>query len=363
MKLNKKTSFGQMIAGCFLVASMPLLAQGQVSAGTNHNVLQAASSGNLIELGTRDNKPQHNTIISGFANELPLIDVLRQLTPSGWVVKNRKNEENPLNVNMLVSWSGGQNWVGVLANVASAHGLQVIVDWDEHSIMVMRARPPAAAAAAVNQRIASPAVVPQRAHGLFQLAGMADIRSVPQAPQVVAQAPQVVAQAPQVVAQAPQVVAQAPQVVAQAPQVVAQAPQVVAQAPQVAAQAPTSGMIGSRVIIEGRNEAAVGVPALMATQNVWNKSDERSLRDNVEDWAKKAGYNLVWLGVDYPVHMSVQLFGEFNSEQGPIHQLSVDYGPNSRVEVPLSFKFFQNRTLVVENWAFEQSGFPQLLRR
>jgi len=341
MKLNKKTSFGQMIAGCFLVASMPLLAQGQVSAGTNHNVLQAASSGNLIELGTRDNKPQHNTIISGFANELPLIDVLRQLTPSGWVVKNRKNEENPLNVNMLVSWSGGQNWVGVLANVASAHGLQVIVDWDEHSIMVMRARPPAAAAA-VNQRIASPAVVPQRAHGLFQLAGMADIRSVPQAPQVVAQAPQVVAQAPQVVAQAPQVVAQAP---------------------QVAAQAPTSGMIGSRVIIEGRNEAAVGVPALMATQNVWNKSDERSLKDNVEDWAKKAGYNLVWLGVDYPVHMSVQLFGEFNSEQGPIHQLSVDYGPNSRVEVPLSFKFFQNRTLVVENWAFEQSGFPQLLRR
>ncbi|MBA4242229.1 MAG: hypothetical protein C0448_16025, partial [Sphingobacteriaceae bacterium] len=74
----------------------------------------------------------------------------------------------------------------------------------------------------------------------------------------------------------------------------------------------------------------------------------------------KAGYELVWMGEDYPVQKRV-LSGEFEANDGPIKQLSEDYGPNSRVEKPLTFTFYK-KTLVVENLKYEQRGAAQYIQ-
>lgn len=56
--------------------------------------------------------------LKGFANELPLIIVMKQITPNGWIVRKNDSEENPLNTKKLVSWAGGENWITTLEKIA-----------------------------------------------------------------------------------------------------------------------------------------------------------------------------------------------------------------------------------------------------
>lgn len=353
MKLNKKTVLGQLIVGGFLAMSMPAFAHNHASGAVEMQTITIP--GKLVEVGTQDADPKHNEVVKGFANDLPLITVLRQLTPSGWIVKKSDSKDNPLDTDMMVSWSGGKNWVGTLSDLASTYNLQVVVNWGEKSITLMKSR-----TIQIPKPKEEPMLNVPKTSGLFQLAGMSD-NSAPAPAVEPAKTPEVAPYQP--------VVTPAPKAVEAAP--VEQQGFKDPELRDAKSVEERNAIIGRRAEAKDAAEKSVE-PVAPVVQEVkpvapvvktWAKESHKSLKGNVEQWAAEAGYQLVWLGADYPIDMSAQFSGEFDAENGPIHQLSIDYGPDSRVEVPLSFKFYQNKTLVVENWAFEQSGFPQMLKR
>lgn len=57
----------------------------------------------------------------------------------------------------------------------------------------------------------------------------------------------------------------------------------------------------------------------------WTLDPSKTLRDNVDAWAKKAGWTLVWDAVDYPIFAPAEFQGEFSSNDGPLAQLFNGY--------------------------------------
>lgn len=211
--------------------------------------------------------------LKGFAKDLPLVAVMRQITPNGWVVKKSDTESNKLNTDMLVSWQGGSNWVETLGTLVKSYPVNASVNWDRKEITLM----------AIENKVVAKTMI-------FELEKNQSTKD----------------------------------------------------------------------IASGASEQVKQVPvAVVAPVSSWELLPKMSLKENVTSWATRAGYRVVWLGEDYPLDDSRVLSGDFDKETGPIRQLALDYGPKSRVQHPLSFQFFQNSTLVVENWKFEQIGYPQ----
>jgi Toxin co-regulated pilus biosynthesis protein Q len=214
--------------------------------------------------------------LKGFAKDLPLVAVMRQITPNGWIVKKSDNDNNKLNTEMLVSWQGGSNWVETLGTLVKSYPVNASVNWDRKEITLM----------AIENKVVAKTMI-------FEL----EKNNV------------------------------------------------------------------TKDIASGASEQVKEVIAPVAPIPVpvasWTLDSKLSLKENVTAWANKSGYRVVWLGEDYPLDDSRVLSGNFDKEDGPIKQLASDYGPKSRVQHPLSFQFFQNSTLVVENWKFEQIGYPQ----
>ena len=53
----------------------------------------------------------------------------------------------------------------------------------------------------------------------------------------------------------------------------------------------------------------------------WVLSPSMTLRENVESWAKKAGWSVVWEAADYPIIASANFSGDFASAEGPLAKL------------------------------------------
>lgn len=284
-------------------------------AVSDHSSMQrVVVPGKLVQVGQVDQDAVHKIPLKGFAKDLPLITVLKQVTPNGWIVKKNDTEDNKLDVQMPVSWVGGDNWINTLTKVSQDNFLNTVVNWDDKTITVSRSRVVHVPMDKSKEPVVSHNHINKSA-GVFQLesANTKDVTVGASEQKVETHVHQEKAEVV--------VVKPAPQ-----PQVVQQ----VQMQPEPVRQEPS-----------------------------WRKDSSKTLKENVAVWATASGYRLVWLGEDYPVDDTVVLKGEFDSEMGPIKQLSEDYGPDSRVDTPLSFQFYQNRTLVVENWAFEQAGNPQ----
>lgn len=242
---------------------------------TNENVLIGnpnTGKGNVVQIGVPSGMGNQ---LKGFAKDMHLIDVLKQLVPTGWVVK-KVDGDAPLDTQMVVSWKGGKNWVETLASLSENYELYMAINWNKREIKIS------------NQTLESENNIVNNggfinSGNVFELEGSANLK-------------------------------------------------------------------GSRGFNFG------GSPA----NYVFVMDSKLSLKENVEKWGKSAGYSVVWSGEDYLVEDRV-LSGDFANEEGPVKQLSVDYGPKSKVRVPLSFQFFENNTLVVENHTFEQSGYPRFL--
>ena len=227
-----------------------------------------ASEGVLTQLGSPSGVLEP---LKGFAKDLPLVAVMRQITPNGWIVKKSEGEDNTLDTDMLVSWQGGSSWVETLGTIVRTYPVNANVNWMKKEITLM----------AVENRVVAKKMI-------FEL---------------------------------------------------------------------ERGSAGNKITTGASEQVkAVEVAPVLAS---WILDSKMSLRENVTEWANSSGYRVVWLGEDYAVDDSRVLTGSFDQENGPIKQLSEDYGPKSRVRNPLSFQFFQNSTLVVETWKFEQSGYPQ----
>ena len=252
-----------------------LLAGFNVSAkevDTNSSI-SITSSGVVSEVG-KVNQDLLKSNLSGFAKDLPLLSVLKQITPNGWIVKKTGLKEEAVDVNMPVSWQGGKNWLETLKDISANHKLNFLVNWDKKTITVMKPQ--------ASQLKEEPKVETKSA--VFEVDS-----------------------------------------------------------------APTAAVSGDKVTPE-------------VVKQTWRTYGGKSLKYAVAEWAKKANHKLVWMGKDYPVDRDEIYEGDFDSEDGPIKQLSIDYGPESRVETPLSFELTANGYLIVENLMFEQSGAPQYIK-
>ena len=242
----------------------------------------------LVEIGTA---PKNLVPLKGFAKNLPLIEVLRQITPSGWKVKKAVDSQK-IDIKQEISWQGGNNWVKTLDNISTEYGFTSEVNWNKKEIVISKpvlVKIKNEDAAVIDTTTISPQ---NNKLNIFKMEGEEDVS--------------------------------------------------------------TKKVETTQVKVV---EAVKPKVEVIALKN-WRLDSNKSLATNVEEWAKKAGYQLVWTGEDYAVQDRL-LNGEFDSDaNGPIKQLSIDYGPKSRVEKPLSFVFYNN-TLVVENLKYEQKGARQ----
>lgn len=279
MKDNMKKNKLSVVISSLILAGAMFHSGISVAQTTNQQdklSFAQASKGKLTQIGSPNGVM---TPLKGFAKDLPLLTVLRQITPNGWLVKKSDNEVAKLDTQMLVSWQGGNNWVETLGSLVDNYPLNANINWDKKEITLM----------ALENKVVAKTMI-------FELeTSQSSINNVSEVARGASE-------------------------------------QVKEQPKQEVAVAP--------------------VPT-------WTINTGISLKENVELWAKASGYRLVWTGEDYSVEDKRTLSGNFDDETGPIKQLSVDYGPKSRVQQPLSFQFFQNSTLVVENWKFEQIGYPQ----
>lgn len=312
MNKNKKTTIAQAI-----LASLTLAIGSQAFAqqATPNSVFAAYSAnpegfnrvvmkGKLVEIGERSKNSSHTKLIQGFANDLPLLTVLKQLTPNGWIVKKNDSQVNSLDVNKLVSWNGGKNWVETFNDIAEKYNIDFVIDWSNHTITVS------------NSQIVITPKEPKKI-AVFELAG--DNNSVSTSSSNVSTTTEFEIKETTIVTTENDITITETKITENV------------EAIQVVAPAP---------VIE------------------WHMISSKSLKENVEAWASTTGYKVRWTGKDYPVDDRV-FTGSFDDVNGPIHQLSVDYGFDQRtgeplVESPLAFQFYQNGVLVVENAEFEQ---------
>lgn len=263
------------------------------------------AGGNLTQVGEPKNKTYNQSPLKGFANELPLITVMKQITPNGWIVKKSDTEDNKLDTKKSISWQGGKSWLETLTEISENYNINTVIDWNKKTITLS------------NVTIEKDKEPTKK--GLFVLEG------------------------------------------SEPPKIVKDVAVGSSEQNQDAVKEVTENKVEAEKVEPTKTEVATQPAAPVIPS--WILEPSLSLRDNVEKWANSVGYRLVWTGEDYGVGQGHTIMGEFDAENGPIKQLSVDYGPGSRVQVPLSFQFYQNKTLVVENWLFEQSGFPQFSKK
>ena len=88
---------------------------------------------------------------------------------------------------------------------------------------------------------------------------------------------------------------------------------------------------------------------------VWRVDVKKSLRENMKDWAEKAGWTLSWdkdLMIDYPVEHQGVFTGEFVGEGGAVSSLLSTY---RNADVPLKVQFYKrNKVVRVLRGGFEQ---------
>ncbi len=305
MSKNKITL--AIISGMLTVTAIPAQASNNVAFA----VAERTGSGMLTQVGTPTGVLSP---LKGFAKDLPLVSVMRQITPNGWKVKKVKTGETVLDNDMLVSWEGGSSWVETLNGIVKSNPVNATVYWQEKEIVL------------------SPVVVaPVKKNSVFELAGVPGTEKT----DVTDGGSQ-----------------------ASEEQVVSTGTVTITEAGASTSSAKTTEVTANTTTIVAEDAPVTPVTPVTPSKT-WDLATNKSLMENVNAWGHAAGYKVVWLAEDYPVDDFRVLSGEFDSPDGPIKQLADDYGPKSMVEKPLTFEFLQNATLVVKNFKFEQSGFPQ----
>jgi len=64
--------------------------------------------------------------------------------------------------------------------------------------------------------------------------------------------------------------------------------------------------------------------------NTWTLDPAMTLQENIQGWAKKAGWTVVWEAVDYPVFAKTTFQGDFAAETGPLAQVFAGYADSDQ---------------------------------
>lgn len=67
------------------------------------------------------------------------------------------------------------------------------------------------------------------------------------------------------------------------------------------------------------------VKPLTPPVETWVLDSTLSLRQNIENWGKKAGWTVIWEGADYPIVAKATFTGDFASPDGPLAKLIAAY--------------------------------------
>lgn len=76
----------------------------------------------------------------------------------------------------------------------------------------------------------------------------------------------------------------------------------------------------------------------VVVQKVWTLKKEKTLRENIEDWAKEAGYIVEWDAPNYQIISDINLKGELDAIGGPFDVISRSY---KNAEQPLEIKIYR----------------------
>lgn len=107
---------------------------------------------------------------------------------------------------------------------------------------------------------------------------------------------------------------------------------------------------------DGLRQIAVIESVARPAKNSWTLLPTLTLRENIEAWGKEAGWEVSWAASNYPVGARVVLTGAFDdAAEGPLFQLAKAY---ETAEQPLTFRFFTNNVLRVENASYKQLSTP-----
>lgn len=88
---------------------------------------------------------------------------------------------------------------------------------------------------------------------------------------------------------------------------------------------------------------------------VWRLETNKSVRGNMEEWAKKAGWKIAWdkrLRIDYPVVFAATYTGKFEGKGGVVDQLIMSLKDE---DVPLKATFYQGNSVVL----ITEAGYSQ----
>jgi hypothetical protein len=87
---------------------------------------------------------------------------------------------------------------------------------------------------------------------------------------------------------------------------------------------------------------------------VWHMDKDKSLRENIEAWAKKEGWTVSWAAPNYPIIASFDLTGRLDDKDGPVITIIKKY---ENAQQPLVAKIFKgNKVIRIENRNYEQSS-------
>lgn len=298
-------------------------------------------------IATPSVQPQspNQAVIRQAGYNVALLEAMKTLTPEGWLVKKDDKKNGRVDLKQRVSWSAGSGWIDTYQQIAQQADLDFQVNHSNKTVTISNA--------------SETFIAPPQEAAVFQLAGEGKPNGFVDASN--RNHPRVVETGGRVSVVGIETVSYSSQVPQRGGAPVQTLKQVAAAEVTVSEgdlRVPNVGLEKDEFVPKTLSPTPVSNTAPIPTQEQWVVDATKTLRENVTDWGKKAGYNVVWSGEDYRPDQRV-LLGQFASEGGPIHQLSIDYGPRSRVRVPLSFDFYENKTLVVENWRFEQADHPQ----
>lgn len=312
---------------------------------TNTTATIATSSSNNI----------NNSVVSGAGNSVPLVNALKQVTPKGWLVKKDDTKSGTVNLKKSVSWSAGNGWLDTYEQIARDADLDFLINEAEKTVTVSNA--------------ASTFKAPTRSVAIFQLEGAGKPNGFVNGPSTVKEIETggkvTIIGSRSTSTPAPTLTAVESTTLEQVALVSTPvAPVLNEKNTNSKSVAPAPIIVKEEVVKIVENDYVkkpIQVDPVPIAGQKWVLDSTKTLRENVTDWGKKAGYEVIWPGEDYRTDQRV-LSGDFTSNDGPVGQLAIDYGPKSRVQKPLSFNFYQNKTLVVENWKFEQPDHYQYSR-
>ena len=306
-----------MALGLSTIAGTQVMAQANNFEEAKQHV---ASGKRVVEIGFAKERTK---ALKGFASGIPLVDVLKQITPNGWVVKKNDTADNRIDVNKLVSWTSGNAWNVTLESVMKQANTNAIIDWDKQEVTLIALPVNVTKTVTVtnvkeNNKVSTVAASKGDDISVFELEGTG-VKT----------------------------------------ETIVSGESNYKNLPSVVIENEAKARAVTEVAkVAQDNNADLAAQQALANQS-WDLNSEKTLKQNVVAWGKQAGYKVEWVGEDYNVDRAMTIFGEFDGEDGPIKQLSVDYGPDSRLQKPLSFVFYQNKVLVVEDMKYEQQGFPQ----